>query len=190
MLFYEPLFLFFPVVFGLFLAVRRRGGARPAVLLAASLFFYLWSEPLFVPVVLATCWADYAVSKRVASPGSHRRRWLAMGVAVNVGMLAYYKYAGFAVDNLDAVLVRLGLHPWHVGAVALPIGVSFIVFEKITYLVDTYRGRSGPAPGLARYLLYVFLFGAFYPELRHPHFFRGLAIGGGHGGKRLRPSWA
>jgi alginate O-acetyltransferase complex protein AlgI len=161
MLFHEPLFLFlfFPVVLGLFLAVRRRAGGRAAVLLAASLFFYLWSEPLFVPVVLATCWIDYAVSKRVVPPGRHHRRWwLALGVAVNVGMLAYYKYAGFAVDNLDAILVRLGLRPWHLGVVALPIGVSFIVFEKITYLVDAFRGRSSPAPGFARYLLYVFLF--------------------------------
>ena len=126
MLFYEPLFLllFFPVVLAGFLLVRGQAPARAALLLAASLFFYLWSEPLFVPVVLATCWADYAVSKRVASPGSHRRRWLAMRVAVNVGMLAYYKNAGFAVDNLDAVLVRLGLHPWHVGAVAGPVAAS------------------------------------------------------------------
>ena len=73
-------------------------------------------------------------------------------------MLVYYKYTGFAVDNLDVLLVRAGLQPWHVGQVALPVGVSFIVFEKITYLVDIARGRSRPAPGFPTYLLYVFLF--------------------------------
>ncbi len=77
---------------------------------------------------------------------------------INIGMLVYYKYTGFAVDNLDVLLVGAGLAPWHVGQIALPIGVSFIVFEKITYLVDIARGRSKPAPGFATYLLYVFLF--------------------------------
>ena len=157
MLFQDPLFLFlfFPAVLAAFLLARRHGAARAAVLLAASLLFYLWSEPLFVPVVLATCLADYALARLVAR-GS--RAALAAGVLLNLGLLGYYKYAGFAVDNLDAVLGWANLPAWHVARVALPIGVSFIVFEKITYLVDISRGRSRPAPGLARYLLYVFLF--------------------------------
>ncbi len=157
MLFYEPLFLFlfFPAVLAAFLAVRHRPGGRAGVLLAASLLFYLWSEPLFVPVVLATCVADYGLALLVAR-GS--RGALAAGVLLNAGLLGYYKYAGFAVDNLDALLGSAGLRPWHVARVALPIGVSFIVFEKITYLVDIARGRSRPAPGFPTYLLYVFLF--------------------------------
>ncbi len=159
MLFYEPLFLFLflPIALASFLALRRWAGARAGVLLVASLFFYLWSEPRFVPVVLLTCVAEYALSKRIAA--GRRPGWcLALGVLMNVAMLAYYKYTGFAVDNLDVLLVQAGLRPWHVGQVALPIGVSFIVFEKITYLADVYRRRSQPAPGFARYLLYVFLF--------------------------------
>jgi alginate O-acetyltransferase complex protein AlgI len=160
MLFYEPLFLFlfFPVVLAAYLAVRHRAGARGGVLLVASLFFYLWSEPLFVPVVLASCMADYALGRMVARAGRAAGAALAVGVLINIGILAYYKYTGFAVDNLDVLLVGAGLAPWHVGQVALPIGVSFVVFEKITYLVDIRRGRSHPAPGFATYLLYVFLF--------------------------------
>ncbi len=157
MLFYEPLFLFlfFPGVLAAYLLVRRRAGGRAAVLLVASLAFYLWSEPLFVPVVLATCVADYVLALQIARrrPGA-----LAAGVLLNLGLLGYYKYAGFAVGNLDVLLASVGLPPWPILRVALPIGVSFIVFEKITYLVDIARGRSRPAPGLATYLLYVFLF--------------------------------
>src|ERR1700710_2255513 len=147
MLFYEPLFLFlfFPVVLIAFLAVRPWARLRSAVLLAASLFFYFWSEPSFVPIVLLTCCLDFWLSKRIAA--NHRRATcLALGVLMNVGILVYYKYTGFAVDNLDVLLVRAGLRPWHFGQIALPIGVSFIVFEKITYLVDIARGRSQPAP--------------------------------------------
>ena len=157
MLFYEPLFLFlfFPVTFTAYLALRGRATARVLVLLIASLFFYLWSEPLFVPVVLLTCVTDYALALQVA----RGRRWaLPVGVLINLGVLVYYKYTGFTVDNLDVLLISAGLTPWHVGQIALPIGVSFIVFEKITYLVDIGRGRSKPAPGFSTYLLYVFLF--------------------------------
>ena len=157
MLFYEPLFLFlfFPVTFAAYLAVQGRPTARVLVLLVASLFFYLWSEPLFVPVVLLTCVTDYGLALQVA----RGRRWaLPAGVAINLGMLAYYKYTGFAVDNLDVLLTGAGFAPRHVGRIALPIGVSFIVFEKITYLVDIGRRRSKPAPDFSTYLLYVFLF--------------------------------
>jgi len=93
MLFCEPLFLFlfFPVVFTAYLAVRRRGTARVLVLLAASLFFYLWSEPLFVPVVIATCVTDYGLARFVAAG----RRWaLPVGVLINLAMLAYFKSLG------------------------------------------------------------------------------------------------
>ncbi len=157
MLFYEPLFLFlfFPAVFTAYLLVRGQPLARVLVLLVASLFFYLWSEPLFVPVVLLTCVTDYGLALLVA----RGRRWaIPLGVLINIGVLVYYKYTGFAVDNLDVLLVGAGLAPWHIGQIALPIGVSFIVFEKITYLVDIGRGRSKPAPDFPTYLLYVFLF--------------------------------
>ena len=157
MLFYEPLFLFlfFPVVFTTYLAVRRRAATRVLVLLVASLFFYLWSEPRFVPIVLLTCVTDYVLARFVAAG----QRWaVPVGVLINLSMLAYYKYTGFAVDNLDVLLTSAGLAPWHAGQIALPIGVSFIVFEKITYLVDIARGRSKPAPDFSTYLLYVFLF--------------------------------
>ncbi|MEJ1979191.1 MAG: MBOAT family O-acyltransferase [Acetobacteraceae bacterium] len=159
MLFYEPLFLFLflPVVLVAFLAVRRRPRLRAGVLLVASLCFYLWSEPLFVPVVLATCVTDHAIACRIHRRG-RSRLWLTVGILINAGMLARYKYTGFAVDNLDVLLGWLHLAPIHVGAIALPVGVSFIVFEKITYLVDVHRGISRPAPRFTTYLLYVFLF--------------------------------
>ena len=84
MLFYEPLFLFlfFPATFIAYLAVRRRAVARVLVLLVASLFFYLWSEPLFVPVVLLTCVTDYMLARQVAAGGAGR---CPLGVLINLG---------------------------------------------------------------------------------------------------------
>lgn len=89
------------------------------------------------------------------------RRWLALGVLGNLAILVYYKYTGFLALNLDALLKALTLPGVHIPEIALPIGVSFIVFEKITYLVDVYRGVTAPARGPLLYALYVF----FFPKL-------------------------
>jgi alginate O-acetyltransferase complex protein AlgI len=97
----------------------------------------------------------------MAATGEARRRrgLMALGVAANLGLLVYFKYVGFAADvgrSLAASLWDVSLPP--LAAIALPIGVSFIVFEKITYIVDTYRGAGQPARRIRDYLLYVFLF--------------------------------
>ncbi len=94
-------------------------------------------------------------------PQDAARRWLALGVIGNLAILVYYKYAGFLALNLDALLSALTLPGVHVPSIALPIGVSFIVFEKITYLVDVYRRVTAPARGPLLYALYVF----FFPKL-------------------------
>lgn len=93
--------------------------------------------------------------------GQAARRWLALGVIGNLAILVYYKYTGFLALNLDALLRALTLPGVHIPAIALPIGVSFIVFEKITYLVDVYRGVTAPARGPLLYGLYVL----FFPKL-------------------------
>ena len=155
MLFYEPifLFLFLPVVFGLYGLARRVASARLPLLLAASLVFYAWGEPGFVPVVIASAALDYALGWRIAGGA----RWaLVLGVAANLALLVVYKYLEFL---LAAVLPpgAAGFIP----QIALPIGVSFIVFEKITYLADIARRVSPPAASFVQYLAYVM----FFPKL-------------------------
>ena len=160
MLFYEPLFLFvfFPAVFGLTLRLRHSGNARLWILLVASVVFYLWGEPGFVPVVLVSTALDYVLAGAVA----RRARWaLVLGLASNLGILVFYKYLGFLAANLFAMLGTAGIATPPVPHIALPIGVSFIVFEKITYLVDVWRGLCPPANRFRLYLTYVF----FFPKL-------------------------
>ncbi len=162
MLFYEPLFLFLfaPAVYLLYLFFGAHRGQRTLILLVASVIFYGWSEPVFVFVVFASIALDLFVAGRVAS-GETRSRWLALGVGANLAILVYYKYTGFLALNLDALLRALTLPGLHIPEIALPIGVSFIVFEKITYLVDVYRGVTKPARSTMIYALYVF----FFPKL-------------------------
>jgi len=156
MLFSTPFFIFafLPVFFALYWFLPARG----IVLLLGSLLFYGWSEPVFLWVFLASACLDWALGWKIAGEGKARKWALWTGVASNLGLLFYAKYTVFAVVNLNAVLAATKLSTLPVPSIALPLGVSFIVFEKITYLVDLYRGVSVPARSLLNYLNYVFLF--------------------------------
>lgn len=163
MLFYEPSFItFFIAFYALYLAVGR-SLTRKWVLLLASIFFYVWGEPVFVLVLLVASLIDYALSFQLGeqTPLSRRRLVLSLGLTQNLGILAMYKYADFAIANLNALLSPFGPHLIPLLHLALPIGVSFVVFEKITYLVDTFRGTSERAARFSDYALFVF----FFPKL-------------------------
>jgi alginate O-acetyltransferase complex protein AlgI len=159
--FSSPLFLFgfLPTFIALYAAMPAR--TLNATALVASLFFYAWGEPKFVLFAMASAALDLVVVRlMVASsrPGT-RRRLVGVGVAANLGLLAYFKYANFAYANSEPLIAAwLGIHLPYMRAIALPIGISFIVFEKITYIVDVHRGVSQPALSVRDYLLYVFLF--------------------------------
>jgi alginate O-acetyltransferase complex protein AlgI len=163
MLFYEPLFLtVFPAAYALYLLVTG-APAKKTVLLIASTLFYLWGEPVFVLVLLASTAIDYALSFALgeATAARTRRLALAVGIAGNLSILVVYKYADFLADNFNAVLTPFAAGRIPLLHLALPIGVSFVVFEKITYLVDTYRGISRPAASFSDYCLFVL----FFPKL-------------------------
>ncbi len=184
------LFLFAPAVYLLYLffGVDRR--QRAIVLLLASIAFYGWIEPSFIFIIFISIALDLLVVGRIAAshasaapsasrehsdpdfraaggrvaifyPRSRARLWLGLGVASNLALLVYYKYAGFLALDLDALLCAITLPGIRIPEIALPVGVSFIVFEKITYLVDVYRGVTARARGPLLYALYVF----FFPKL-------------------------
>lgn len=133
---------------------------RNAVLLSASVLFYAWGAPDFVLVLLASTVAGYYLVRLMARAKERtaKRWWLAAAVMVPMGLLAYFKYANFFVDNINAVLAMLGMEavPWT--EVLLPIGISFFSFQSVTYAVDVYRGVSEPMRKLTDYVLYIIMF--------------------------------
>ena len=163
MLFYEPLFLIVFAAFYAFYLLVTGAPARKWLLLIASTLFYLWGEPVFVLVLFVSTGIDYALSFYLGetNPENTRRMALTTGIASNLAVLVVYKYADFLADNFNFVLTPLGISQIPLLHLALPIGVSFVVFEKITYLVDTYRGVSRPAASFTDYCLFVL----FFPKL-------------------------
>ncbi len=160
MLFNSPLFLFLflPVVFSAYFLAGRK--LRNTVAIIASILFYAWGEPKFIFVVTASAVIDWHLGNGIFhSSGKYARRaLLAISIVLNIGILFYFKYTNFFIDNLAKALITMHLQPVSIAQIALPIGVSFIVFEKITYVVDIFRGTGQPAPRFSSYLLYVLLF--------------------------------
>jgi alginate O-acetyltransferase complex protein AlgI len=165
MLFYEPLFLFlfFPILLIIYFFIGHTRPARKWILLLASFVFYAWSEPIFVWIVLASSLADQWIGLFIGRSTDERARKyaLALGVVLNIAILCYYKYTVFFITNIDWLLQALHKPQLAIPAIALPIGVSFVVFEKITYVVDVYRGLTRPARNFSQYLTYVL----FFPKL-------------------------
>ena len=153
------LFVFLPALLAAYYVCPNR--YRNGVALAGSLFFYAWGAPRFVLVLVASSLADYLLSQELPegrrTPG-RRKGVLALAVALNVGLLLYFKYANFFVAELNGWLARFGAGQASWAAVVLPIGISFFTFQKVSYLVDVYRGTARVARNAADYLLYVTLF--------------------------------
>lgn len=133
---------------------------RNWVALLGSCLFYAWGAPRFIFVLLSTSVLDYHLSASLHADLPERRRkgMLALGVVLNLSALLYFKYANFFVDQVNALLTQAGAGSVAWTRVVLPIGISFFTFQKISYLVDVYRGTAQRARSLHDYVLYVILF--------------------------------
>lgn len=143
---------------------QLRGRPRKLLLLAASYIFYAAWDWRFVGLLALTTLVDYGVGAglgRAATPRV-RRALLLTSIGVNLGILGYFKYAGFFLDSLAALLNSLD---WHVSPpvlqIAVPVGVSFYTFRSLTYTIDIYRGQLQPVRSALDYAVFL----AFFPLL-------------------------
>jgi len=160
MLFASPLFLFLflPLTLAAHFAAPRAW--RNAVLLAASLVFYAWGEAPYVALVLASVAFNWALGIAIANAVDvrARRRRLALAVAGNLGTLAVFKYANFAVANVNALAPVLGTGPLALAVIPLPLGISFFTFHAISYVVDVYKRNADAQRSVSAFALYILLF--------------------------------
>jgi alginate O-acetyltransferase complex protein AlgI len=133
---------------------------RNYVLLVASILFYAWGAPRFVFVLLASTIIDFFMVQTMhrTVDKSLKKKWLAASIFLNLGLLIYFKYANFFVENLNEALLALGFQSAAWVKVALPIGISFYTFQTLTYSLDVYRGTHKPLKRVTDYLLYITMF--------------------------------
>ncbi len=136
MLFNSQIFIvvFLPITLGLYYAFASHRTARQTVVVLASLVFYGWWDVRFVPLLAGLTLGNWLIVRWFAL---RRAPWIPLlGVALNLAVLGLFKYADFFRSTVDALLGE-AFHPWQL---ILPLGISFFVFQKISYLIDLRRG--------------------------------------------------
>ena len=161
---YSFILLYLPITFAIFFAVgARRPLYAAAWLAAASLFFYGWWNPVYVFLLLASIAFNYTIGRILAQgqggpDGKASKAVLTFGIAADLVLLGYYKYANFFLDA--AASLAGGDAGLSLGDIVLPLGISFFTFTQIAFLVDTYQGKVKES-NFVHYVLFV----TYFPHL-------------------------
>jgi len=160
MVFSSPIFLFafLPLVLALYYAVPRL--LKNSILLIFSLLFYAWGESFYVAIMLASIAANYAFGLMLTRVGNNGwKPWtIALAAVFNLGLIAYFKYFNFGIDNLNVVAGWIGAQPVEADPVHLPIGISFFTFQAFSYVLDVSRGDAEVQRNPFHLGLYISLF--------------------------------
>ena len=151
---------FFAAVYPVHLLLRgTRWGS--VWLLATSYVFYAAFDPIYLVLISYSIVVDYGVLWAMSRWG-RRRWWLAVSIVNNLGLLGFFKYGGFAVDNINAALTAMGASfELSCPTMLLPVGLSFYVFQSLGYVIDCYRGQIERERSLIRHAVFV----SFFPRL-------------------------
>lgn len=138
------LFLFLPLFLGLYYSVGVR--QRSLVILLGSYTFYAWWRLDFLLLFMSVSLWNYLIGLKIADAKTElaSKRWCSLGVIANLSVLGYFKYVNFGVDTVNLAMTSLGFDPWLMTSVILPIGISFYIFQAISYLIDVLR-KDTPA---------------------------------------------
>lgn len=151
---YTFIFFFLPITISLVFLAARIGQHRVAltILILSSLFFYGWWNPFYLPLIIISVLFNFLLGRVIYK----NRILLFLGLTFNLGLIAYFKYANFLVDNVNLVLQS----NIYLERIILPLAISFFTFQQIAYLIDSYRGNSEKY-----HFLHYCLFVTFFPQL-------------------------
>jgi D-alanyl-lipoteichoic acid acyltransferase DltB (MBOAT superfamily) len=174
--------LFLPIVFAAYwilnIWTERRQVLRLQnfLLLVASYVFYGWWDWRFLSLIAFSTVVDYGIGLQIAKANQQElandapedarsrkaKRWLAVSLAVNLGLLGYFKYANFFIENWIDAWAAAGVHmnPWSL-KVILPVGISFYTFQTLSYSIDIYRRKLTPTRDFIEFAAFV----SFFPQL-------------------------
>lgn len=159
MVFNTSLFLFYflPAVLIIYLLLDSR--FKNAFLLLTGLFFYAWGAPVFVFWMAGSVIADYFLLRKISvSEGNLKKILFWLSVAMNLGLLLYFKYMNFFIDQFDVMAAWFGKEPSSWTKIVMPVGISFITFQKLAYTFDVSRKTTPRFENILDYSLYIFMF--------------------------------
>lgn len=155
-------FAFFALVFvGYWLLGRKH---QTVLLLLSSWFFYACWDWRFLGLIIVCILSNYYCGQRIylSNRSTTRKAWLWLAIAINLSVLGYFKYAGFMVDSLTALLASMDIQVSQVTlSITLPVGISFYIFQGLSYSLDIYRRQLRPDHSLLDFATFV----SFFPQL-------------------------
>ena len=154
---------FFALVLAGYNALRDWGARKWFLLIASYVFYSAWNPP-FLLLLLGSTTLDWLIARRIDAAEDPRRRkaWVIATLLINLGVLGYFKYSHFLLDNFAAALASVGIeYVPPAFDIILPIGISFYTFHSLSYCIDIYRRRFKPTASWRDYALYV----GFFPQL-------------------------
>ena len=161
LIFNSGLFLFLFVGFaGVYLLLRRATSLRILYVIAFSIYFYYKSSGIYFLLLLFAAVSDYLIGNAIAREQNvgTKKRWVALSVVINLGMLGYFKYTNLLIEMANG-LFGSGFLDFQ--NIFLPVGISFFVFQSMSYTIDIYRGQIKPLERWTDYLFYL----SFFPQL-------------------------
>jgi alginate O-acetyltransferase complex protein AlgI len=155
--------IFFLLIISALIIIKNRK-FQHLLLLAGSFFFYYYSSNYLVTLLIFSTLLDFYIGQMIASSSTLNRKKVLLGISLagNLGILGFFKYADFGIDQFNGVLMSLG-HSSEISflELALPIGISFYTFQTMTYSIDIYRGQLTPSKSLREFAIFV----SFFPQL-------------------------
>jgi len=154
------LFLFLPIVLILYFSLDKK--YKNIVLLLSSIYFYSFGEKFLVLVMIASTIIDYKCGHLIES--NRRNLGLRLSLVTNIATLGFFKYFNFGIDNLHAIFKQLNLNDSFFDvfpSIALPMGISFYVFQTMSYTIDVYNGNVKANRNFINFATYV----TFFPQL-------------------------
>lgn len=146
------LFYFLPIVLGVYYIVPNK--IKNIVLLIASMFFYFYGEPKYVTIMVISIIITYIFGILIDKYKKHSKVFLISSICVSVGILVYFKYTNFIIQNINLWLTNKIDFIY----VLLPIGISFYTFQLISYTIDVYRGQAKVQKNILKLAMYISLF--------------------------------
>ncbi len=157
--------LFLPIVFILYwFVVNKNLKLQNALILLSSYVFYGWWDWRFLSLLLFSTVVDYSIGLQMAKSTNqkHRKQLLFLSLAVNLGLLGFFKYYNFFIDNFTIAFTFFGgaIQP-NTLSIILPVGISFYTFQTLSYTIDIYRKKIEPTKDFLGFAAFV----SFFPQL-------------------------
>lgn len=157
--------VFLPIVFAIYWIIgAKKINAQNIVLLVASYFFYGWWDWRFLLLIVGSSMLDFFIGLKLGGETNphFKKTLLVLSVAVNLGLLGFFKYFNFFLDNFLLAFHWFGV-PIEQGLlnIILPVGISFYTFQTLSYTIDVYRGKLSPTRDFIAFSAFI----AFFPQL-------------------------